>query len=156
MASEVYLRRHAHRLATILRRYGAESADPRLDPYDSGERAFTVSAALPGPAQPDAAEIRLAEVWRQVRPDDFRLDRYSYEFIERPLQRRRAFHRHDVPQFLEEYTVTVHEHCEEVLGQAVCEHHYGLPIDAYEAIHEFVVMWGQPGPLGCAERKCMD
>jgi hypothetical protein len=36
--------------------------------------------------------------------------------------------------FAREFAVVVHEHCEERLGEPTCRHHYGLPIDAYEAI----------------------
>ena len=50
----------------------------------------------------------------------------------------------------------VHEHCEERLGQAACDHFLGLPIDGYEAIRRFTASWGQPGSLDCAGLRCME
>jgi hypothetical protein len=51
--------------------------------------------------------------------------------------------------------VLVHEHCDEILGAPTCSHYYGLPVTAYEAIDRFLSTWSQPGPLGCAQLRCM-
>ena len=48
-----------------------------------------------------------------------------------------------------------HEHCEEALGAPACEHYFGLPVDAYDAVRRFTMLWGQPGPLGCDDLRCM-
>ncbi|NJD30006.1 MAG: hypothetical protein FIA92_17140 [Chloroflexi bacterium] len=142
-------------MATTLWSIGAEVPVPELIEYDGEELAFAFGALLPGPQSPRAPEIWLGERWTAVEQDDYRLTSYVYEFIERALDRRQAFHRHDEDWFLDRYAVTVHQHCEEVIGEPVCSHYFGLPIDPFEAVHRFFVQWGQPGPLGCAELRCM-
>ena len=77
------------------------------------------------------------------------------ELWENVLARRRAFHRHDPNRFDRAFGVVVHEHCEEILGRPACDHYFGLPVDAYEAIERFLSSWGQPTPLGCAGLRCM-
>ncbi len=72
-----------------------------------------------------------------------------------PRNRRRAFHSTQREFYARHFGVLVHEHCEEVLGAPVCGHYYGLPVTAYEAIAMFTAIWGQPGPLGCADLRCM-
>jgi hypothetical protein len=155
MATEAELARYVDDLTTILWNYGATLSAPFVLPAPNGHRSFAIRAVLPGPAEPEAPEIVLREVWRATGDDRFELAGYGYEFIERPLNRRRAFHRHDDATFMEQYSSVVHEHCEERLGHPTCEHYYGLPMDAYEAIRAFTVLWGQPGPIGCDDFRCM-
>ena len=97
----------------------------------------------------------MAELWELDGPEDYRRREYVYDLVEHPLARRRAFHGHDPEHFARSFSVLVHEHCEEVLGQPACDHYYGLPVDAYEAIRRFASMWGQREPLGCADLRCM-
>ena len=49
----------------------------------------------------------------------------------------------------------MHEHCEEVPERPACDHCMGLPIDGYEAIRRFTTLWGQSGPLGCSQLRCI-
>lgn len=155
MTSVARLRGHLGTLAAILWNYGGSFAPPTLDEYDSGEMGFRFAAALPGADAPKPAELRLAEVWAPVRPGDYRLHEYAYDFIDYPFDRRRAFHRHDPDHFVADFGVVVHEHCEERLGRPECAHYYGLPVDAYEAIRRLLSDWGQPGPLGCRRLRCL-
>lgn len=155
MATVAQLRQHLGTLATILWNYGATFPTPTLDDYQSGEVGFELTAVLPGADLPNAAKIKLAEVWAPARPGEFRLHEYAYDLVEHPLDRRRAFHRHDEDHFLREFGVAVHEHCEDQLGRPRCEHYFGLPIDAYEAIRRITSLWGQPAALGCAQLRCM-
>ena len=149
------LRRYLGGLAVCLRNFGATVPEPTLDRYESGELGFEITATLPGPAGPLPAVVRLGEIWD--RPDDG-LERveYLYDLIEYPLDRRRAFHSHDVAVFARRFGVLVHEHCEEDLGQPSCDHYFGLPIaDGFEALERLLGVWGQPGPLGCSSLRCM-
>jgi hypothetical protein len=149
------LRNHVGRLATILWNYGAEFPQPVLDPYDDGSYGFEIEATLPGMGTPKPAVIKLVETWERVERGDYAIAEYDYDFIEYPLNRRRAFHRHDEVDFVRSFGVAVHEHCEEVLNQPACQHYLGLPVNAYEAIRRFTTLWGQPGPLGCADVPCI-
>jgi len=127
---------------------------PTLDSYDSGEVGFSFAARLPGVDVPKAATIRIVEIWA---PGARELDivEYDYDFVDYPLNRRRAFHRHSEEHFLRDFGVTVHEHCEEILGRPSCDHYHGIPVDADEAIRRFMIAWGQPGPLGCNHLRCI-
>jgi hypothetical protein len=157
MATLSELQKHLGRLATILWNYGASLPDPTLDLYeDTGNVGFTITADLAGSDTPGPAIIKLSEVWVPGRsPGAFGRHEYEYDFVEHPLQRRRAFHMTNPDHYAREFGVLVHEHCEEVLDAPACDHYYGLPVTAYEAIDRFTSTWGQPGPLGCASLRCM-
>jgi len=142
------------RLAATLWNFGAEFPTPTLDSYDSGEVGFSFTAVMPGVDLPKAAIIRIVEIWAPAS-QEFVLVEYDYDSVEYPLNRRRAFHRHSEQAFLRAFGVTVHEHCEESLGSPACDHYYGLPVDADEAIRRFTIIWGQPGPLGCDQLRCI-
>jgi hypothetical protein len=142
-------------LSAILWNYGATFAVPTLDTYGSAMAGFAFAAELPGPVAPKPAIIKMAEIWAASGPDAFDRREYEYDFIEYPLDRRRAFHGHDPDHFAREFGVLVHEHCEERLGSPDCGHYYGLPIDGFEAIRQFASQWGQPTDLGCALLRCL-
>ena len=155
MATLLDLRIHLGRLAVILWNFGADFPQPTLDPYDDGSYGFEFEAALPGTVTPKPTTIKLVETWEPVGRGNYAIAEYDYDLIEYPLNRRRAFHRHDEVDFLRSFGVAVHEHCEEVLKKPVCKHYMGLPIDAYEAVRRFTTLWGQPTGLGCAGLRCM-
>ena len=157
MATLGELQVHLGRLATILWNYGASFPVPTLDRYlDTNNVGFEFAAELAGPDVPEPAVVKLSEIWEPTGPDAFRRREYAYDFVDHPLNRRRAFHGHDPEHFAREFDVLVHEHCEDVLGRPTCDHYYGLPVDGYEAIRRFLSTWRQPGPLGCADLRCMD
>jgi hypothetical protein len=150
------LQLHVGRLATILWNYGASFPEPTLDRYsDTGNVGFRFNAELPGDTLPGPATIRMAEVWDLSGPGEYRRFGYTYDFLEYPMDRRRAFHGHDPEHFAREFSVLVHEHCEEVLGVPACDHYYGLPVDADEAIRRFTSIWGQRASLGCDALRCL-
>ena len=155
MATLDEIRRYLGTLSATLWNFGATFPVPTLDLYDSGDVGFSFVATLPGGAVPRPAEIELAEIWAPVGSDDFRRYEYDFDFVEYPLNRRRAFHGHDPEHFGREFRILVHEHCEERLGRPACDHYFGLPIDGYEAIRRFASLWGRPGRLGCAELRCV-
>jgi len=144
------------RLSTILWNYGASFPVPAVVRYeDTLNVGFEFTAALPGPSSPQPAIIKLSEIWAPVQKDVYDRREYEYDFVEHPLNRRRAFHGHHPEYFLRNYQVVVHEHCEEILKQPTCLHYYGLPVNGYEAIQRFASLWGQLGPLGCNSLRCM-
>lgn len=157
MATPTELQNHLGRLAVILWNYGASFSAPTLNLYeDTGNLGFTFTADLAGSGSPGPAIIKLSEIWVPGgRPDDFTRYEYEYDFVEHPLNRRRAFHLSQPDFYAREFGVLVHEHCEEIIGAPACDHYYGLPVTAYEAIDRFTSMWGQRGPLGCASLRCM-
>ncbi len=155
MATIPELRGYLGDLSVILWNFGAVFRTPTLDPYQDGSYGFEFSALLPGSAAPKPAVIKLMETWEPTRAGQYTQVEYEYDFVEYPMDRRRAFHRHDEADFLREFGVAVHEHCEGVLKQPACDHYMGLPIDGYEAIWRFTILWGQPGPLGCSALRCM-
>ena len=157
MATPTDLRNHVGRLAAILWNYGASFPVPSLDAYeDTGNLGFAFTADLAGSDYPGPAIVKLSEIWTPGQAHG-QFDRYEYEydFVEHPLDRRRAFHLTEPEYFAREFGVLVHEHCEEILNAPDCDHYYGLPVTAYEAIDKFTAMWGQPGPIGCAGLRCM-
>jgi hypothetical protein len=154
MATLLEIRVYLGRLSATLWNYGAAFPLPTLDPYDSGEVGFEIVATMPGATIPQPAIIKVTEVWAPIRGQFHRVE-YEYDFVEHPLNRRRAFHRHDEPDFLRKFGVAVHEHCEEVVDEPDCDHYMGLPVDGYEAIRRFTLHWGQPAALGCAALKCI-
>ena len=156
MPTQRQLREHLNRLTTILFRYGASFPVPVLERYEFGVLRFSFTAELPGPNTPLPATIRLAEIWQPTSKTDYRRAEYAFDFIDHPGSRRRAFHCHDPEYFAREFGVLVHEHCEERLASPDCDHYYGLPIDAYDAIGVFARSWGRPGALGCAEVRCLE
>lgn len=156
MATVREVRQYLGTLAAILWNYGATVPVPTLVAYSGGELAFSMVANLPGEPTPRPAEIRLAEIWREERPKELIRAEYSYDFVDYPLARRRAFHGHDPDHFRRAFGVLVHEHCEERLGAASCDHYFGLPIDGFEAIRRFTTIWSQPKSLGCSDLRCME
>lgn len=155
MATIPELQVYLGRLAATLWNYGAELPQPSLDPYPDGSHGFEFTATMPGSDRPRSAMIKLVEIWTPVRRGDFARAEYDYDFIEYPRNRRRAFHRHDEDTFLRNFGVAVHEHCEEILAVPTCDHYMGLPVNGYEAIRRFTLLWGQPGSLGCSQLRCI-
>jgi len=143
-------------LAVYLRNLGAEVPEPVLDRYDSGEIGFELTADLPGSFDPKPAVVTAQEIWRSAGDGRYERAEYAYDLIDYPANRRRAFHMHDVPEYLARLGVTAHEHCEEVLGKPTCDHYLGLPVfTGYEGLNALLACWSDPGPLGCAGLRCV-
>ena len=156
MATVLEVRNYLGSLSAILWNYGAEFPVPTLDDYGANQVGFELVAELPGVLVPRPAEIKLAEIWGPGRSSGLERLEYEYDFVEHPMNRRRAFHGHDRDWFAQEFGVFVHEHCEEELGAPACSHYFGLPMDGFEAIHAFAALWGQHVPLGCSGLRCME
>lgn len=149
------LQRHADTLSTILWNHGADVCGPFLDRYGGASIVVTVSADLPGTTSSAPTELVIQEVWAAVADERYQRVEYLYDLIDHPRQRRRAFHAHDVPHFIAEFDAVTHEHCEETLGAPACDHYYGLPVDAYDAVRRLTLTWERQGSLGCDDLRCM-
>ena len=142
-------------LAVYLRNLGAEVLEPVLDRYDSGEIGFAITAQLPGSNDPKPALITAQEIWQPAGSSRFERCEYGYDLIDYPANRRRAFHKHDISEYLSRLGVTAHEHCEEALGKPTCDHYLGLPVfTGYDGLNALLACWSDPGPLGCAGLRC--
>jgi hypothetical protein len=142
-------------LAVYLRNLGAEVTEPVLDRYGGGEMGFAITAQLPGSNDSRPALITAQEIWQPTGPGRFERAEYGYDLIDYPANRRRAFHMHDIPEYLARLGVTAHEHCEEVLGKPTCDHYLGLPVfTGYDGLNALLACWSDPGPLGCSGLRC--
>lgn len=130
-------------------------AEPELTYEQEGSLSFRITASLPDSGIPDQALMDLAERWIPAGAEYERVE-YGYDLIDHPRNRRRAYHRHDVPHFLSAFDVAVHEHCEELLREPTCNHYAGDPVlDAYAGTDLLMRAWTD-GPLGCSELRCLD
>lgn len=140
-------------LAIYLYRVGAKLQGDQHVGVDesSGWLRLSVVGILPGPA-----ELNIAEQWEPAGRGRWRRAGYLYDLIDRERLRRRALHWHDAGWFVRHHQVAVHEHCEEVLGTAVCPHYAGLPLlSAHAGIDRLLAAWVSPDPLGCADLLCL-
>jgi len=104
------------------------------------------------------ATLNLDEVWHPLPSALWQRNEYTYDLVDRGRQRRRAFHSHD-RDVAEARTgsAAVHEHCEEVLGQAECAHYIGRELpNGYWAIDLLLAAWLEPAELGCSALDCLD
>lgn len=155
-ATRSQLDRYVRNVAGKLWSFGAElDGGPEL--LDDGVALqFEVRASLPDSGIPQQALLRVTESWRS-RGAEWERGEYAYDLIDHPRSRRRAFHLHDKDLFAAAYDVLVHQHCEEELGSAECEHYLGDPVpDAYRGVELLLLTWtddalGLDG-LQCAER----
>ncbi len=119
--------------------------------------SFSISGSLPDPAATEAAEVRLDEIWRPLPDQRWARREYTYDLIDRPRLRRRAFHLHDRDLAEATLGVAVHEHCEETLGQPTCAHYLGRELpNGYVALELLMAAWVEPGPLDCEGLRCLD
>ena len=92
---------------------------PSAEFDDSGDIAFSVRGVAAESGILDA-EISLDELWRPLPEARWERDEYTYDLIDLGRNRRRAFHVHDRALARARLRTEVHEHCEEVLGDAPC------------------------------------
>jgi len=124
---------------------------------ESGLVVFSVTGAIADADGADPAEIILEEVWRPLAERRWERREYTYDLVDRPRGRRRAFHLHDRDLAESVWGTVVHEHCEEVLGQPTCGHYLGRELpDGYHAIELLTAAWVEPGDLDCSALICLD
>jgi hypothetical protein len=102
-------------------------------------------------------EIILEEIWRPLPERRWERREYTYDLVDGPRGRRRAFHLHDRDLAEMALRTVVHEHCAENIGQPTCLHYLGRELpDGYQAIDLLVAAWVEPGDLGCASLTCLN
>lgn len=155
-ATRAQLGGYVSKVATKLWSLGAELATPELATDPHGNLAFLIEARLPDSGTPQQALVRIQELWRPAGAE-WQRQEYTYDLVDHPRARRRAYHLHDADSFRSAYDVVVHEHCEEVLGSADCNHYYGDPIaDAYHGVELLLLAWTEDDVLGCEDLLCLD
>jgi hypothetical protein len=123
----------------------------------SGGLSYQLGGTLPDAPGAPSATLSVTERWRRV--DDRLLERteYAYELLDRRRRFRRAWHRHDQLWFADRYQVIVHEHCENPIGEAACDHYAGFPVrDAFAGVELLVGAWMDPDPPDCATLRCLE
>jgi hypothetical protein len=124
---------------------------------DSGDIVFGVRGVIESPNGIVDAEISLDELWRPLPELRWERDEYAYDLIDHGRHRRRGFHVHDRALARARLRSDVHEHCEEVLGEAACAHYLGRELpDGYVAVDLLMAAWLEPGRLGCDGLICLD
>jgi hypothetical protein len=144
-------------LAKALDTRGFEIEGGPVAEFDpTGHVAYSVVGVLDEPGG-GHTEIILDEIWRPLPERRWERREYTYDLVDRPRQRRRAFHLHDRELAEAALRAVVHEHCEERIGQPACQHYLGRELpDGFQAIDLLVAAWLEPGDLGCASLICLD
>jgi hypothetical protein len=151
------LNQYVIRLAKALDTRGFDVERSPIAEFDeSGIVVFSVTGAIGDRGAGDRAEIILEEVWRPLAEHRWERRENTYDLVDRPRRRRRAFHLHDRDLAEAVWGATVHEHCEEVLGQPTCGHYLGRELpDGYLAIELLMAAWVEPGHLDCSSLICL-
>jgi hypothetical protein len=132
-------------------------AGPTAEFDESGDIVFGLRGVIERAPGTVDAEISLDELWRPLTDPLWERDEYTYDLIDHGRNRRRAFHVHDRALARARLRSHVHEHCEEVLGDATCAHYLGRELpDGYVAIDLLMAAWLEPGRLGCDALTCLD
>jgi len=145
-------------LAKALDTRGFEVAGgPVAEVGATGHVAYSIVGILDEAGAAGRTEISLDEIWRPLSERRWERREYAYDLLDRARRRRRAFHLHDRELSEAALRTVVHEHCEEVLGEAACEHYLGRELpDGYQAIELLMAAWVDPGHLGCAQLVCLE
>jgi len=132
-------------------------ANPIIEIDRAGSLTFSISGTFPDPAFGEATEVSLDEIWRPLPGPRWERREYTYDLLDRPRRRRRAFHLHDRELAEATFGVSVHEHCEEALGEPTCGHYLGRELpDGYLALELLMAAWVEPGALGCEGLRCLE
>jgi hypothetical protein len=143
-------------LAKALYTRGFEVEGPVAEFDDSGYIVFSIVGRVSEPGAGDVS-MNLDEAWRPLSARRWERDEYTYDLIDEPRARRRAFHLHDRALAEAALRTHAHEHCEEILGRAECRHYLGREVpDGYAAVDLLMAAWLEPGPLGCSALLCLD
>ncbi len=131
-------------------------ANPLIEIDRTGFLSFSISGNRPDAAAAETAEISLDEIWRPLPGQRWERLEYTYDLIDRPRGRRRAFHLHDRDLAEATFGVAVHEHCEEALGEPTCGHYVGRELPhGYLGLELLMAAWVEPGVLGCERLTCL-
>ncbi len=134
-------------LAELLERYGvaldlARGGHLALVESPSRSLSFELRGFLPDAHQPPRSVLELREVWQPTESGVLERRDYAYDLIDHERGYRRAFHLHDRDSFADHFDVVVHEHCEQPIGTAPCDHVAGHPVrDSLRAVEMLMAIW---------------
>lgn len=116
---------------------------------DSGrrgsDRRFAVQVDAPGDGYPSLALFDYHE-WFVNADDDWQIDRYHYDFIDRVRGGRLAYHLHEIgPE-----RRRAHVHCEPAAGMPSISHFRAYEVDLLEAHAEFLGIFASGTPIDCS------
>jgi len=142
-------------LAKALWARGFEIDGPVAQFDDSGYVVFSILGLASEPS--GEVTMKLEETWRPMPERHWARDEYTYDLVDEPMARRRAFHLHDRAPAQAHLHTHAHEHCEDVLGRPACGHYLGREIpDGYIGIDLLMAAWLEPGTFGCSSLVCLD
>jgi hypothetical protein len=151
------LREYAQSVAKAVYTRGFE-VSPFVDLEFDGLRraAFKVAGRLEGRIDGLPTEMIVEERWWPVDGTRWERAEYTYDLIDRPTGRRRAYHLHDADRLRALLGVAAHEHCEDTLGSPRCDHYEGLELpDAYRGIDLLVAAWVDLASPRCDTKICL-
>ena len=148
-------------LIEVAERFGATVLPP-FDVDDVGwERAgddltLDLATRLPADSRSRDIELVVQERWSPSSRDGWDLVEYAYELRHHELDYRRALHRHDVEHFVRTHDVAVHEHCEATMGDTVCSHYAGQPVNgAIDGFRRLYGIWLSNVKPDCSQLQCL-
>jgi hypothetical protein len=145
--SDSQVRKRRDRLADFLDAWG----DVRVLDLgsDRDRRLLELTLEAPGHDLPVDVRARFREHYRRTRTGDWRLARYSYEYLDVKRRARLAYHLHDIgPR-----RMVPHAHCADASELATREgvHHLrAVEMDLREAHMQFMRLYASDSPPGCA------
>ena len=142
-------------------RYGAsvESPDEEVVAWgrDGGDLIMDLLVYPPVSRTSKPVEIGLQERWRALGRERWELAEYGYELRDHELDYRRAFHRHDVEDFVHSFGIATHEHCEATMGHPACGHYAGEPCrGALDGLERLYVVWTEGRRPDCSRLRCLE
>ena len=108
-------------------------------------RLIEVRADAPGLDLPPLASFEYREAYERRR-DRWHLIAYAYQLLDRAHGGRRAYHWHDA---------SFHAHCVEPRRRSDGHHFRAVPMDVFEAHHEFARTYLGDDPIRCDDLRPM-
>ncbi len=149
-------------VAERLERYGVvldleRTAPLVLEEAPSGAMSFALRGFLPDGRSAPLSVLEIRERWRRLGPDEVERWEYEFELLDHERRFRRAFHLHHADEFIRRFHVVVHEHCEQPVGTAPCDHLVGSPVrDGYRGVEILLEAWLDPSPPDCSTMPCLE
>jgi hypothetical protein len=159
--TQAALEDYLSRVAELLERYGVAldigpQEDLALEESPSGARSFELRGFLPDGQMPPGSTVVLREVWSRATGNRLERTGYEFELLDHERDFRRAFHLHDPEFFIGRFQVVVHEHCEQPIGTAPCDHMAGDPVrDAYQGVEVLLGVWVDPVVPDFSRFRCL-
>lgn len=141
------LRRRRDRLVDYLDAWGDLHVSD--DGAATGRRRLEFYVESPGDDLPIDVKLRYREYYQQDAAGDWRLAKYTYEYLDIAGRMRLAFHLHDI----ELRSMVAHAHCEssDGLSDGVETHHLrAIEYDLREAHEAFMELYARGATVDCS------